>query len=80
MVVISAGIRTVSADCLAAHERTMVVPVKPLAIPLALPQQRHLATRKAAQVLVSRQGQEVMASALPEAAFGFSATGFGGDV
>jgi len=58
----------------------MVVPVKPLAIPLALPQQRHLATRKAAQVLVSRQGQEVMASALPEAAFGFSATGFGGDV
>jgi hypothetical protein len=45
----------------------LVLPVKPLAIPLALPRWRHFATRKAAQVSVSPQQQEVMASALPEA-------------
>jgi hypothetical protein len=44
-----------------------VLPVKPQAIPLALPRRRYAAARKAAQLLVSRQLQEVMVSALPEA-------------
>jgi len=45
----------------------LVLPVKPQAIPLALPLRRHFAARKAAQLSVSRQRQEVMVSALPEA-------------
>jgi hypothetical protein len=68
MVAVSVGIRAVLAESLASHEQMTVLPGKPQAVPLALPQRRHFATRKAAQVSVSRQGQEVMASAPPEAA------------
>src|SRR6266849_9676302 len=64
MVVVSVGIRAVSADCPVSQEETLVLPVKPQAIPLPL--RSHFATPKVAPVSVSRRPQGVTASPRPE--------------
>src|SRR5712664_1327193 len=65
-VVGSVGIRAVLADCLISQEETLVLPVKPQAIAVALPLRSHFATPKVAPVPVSRRPQGVTASPLPE--------------
>src|SRR6266851_4323823 len=58
--------QAVSADCPVSQEETLVLPVKPQAIPLPL--RSHFATPKVAPVSVSRRPQSVTASLLPETA------------
>src|SRR6266478_5670760 len=65
-VVGSVGIRAVLADCLVSQEETLVLPVKPQAIAVALPLRSHFATSKVALVPVSRRPQEVTASPRPQ--------------
>src|SRR6266849_5594478 len=64
MVVVSVGIRAVSADCLVSHEETLVLQAKLQAIPLPL--RGHVVTPKVAPVSVSRRPQSMTASLLPE--------------